>query len=197
MSKLLKVAIYRQQGVMLLVALVMLFIMTVAGISTMTGATLQERIAGNQRQQLIARGNAELVIRQAETVLNGLAPAGKFNGNTLNAKFATLNDGFYTPIEGIIGGGFIQQPAFDRRQDTGWNNTNSEEVTSAGGAVLGRYIIEYMGRSSFSKNSNPDEILSPDDSEPSGRRVFRITALGLASSGRIASIIETHFFEAL
>jgi len=187
----------KQQGVVLVVALVMLLIMTVAGVTTMTGATLQERIAGNQRQQLVARTNVDLVLRQAEAFLEGLHGVnGRFNSEQLANAFAANNDGLYTEInlEGIV-----QQLGFDRVVDTGWNDNNSVRVPVAPGPLVGRYIIQYIGSAIFTnvpygENTSPDS-LPGDGDDASKRKVFRITVMGVGNDANVISIVESYFFE--
>jgi type IV pilus assembly protein PilX len=193
----------RQQGVVLIVALVMLLIMTVAGITTMSGATLQERIAGNQRQQIIARANGGHALRQAEFDLNALSNNGSFVPVQLDANFAAVNDGLYS-TEPIDGAGAAQPIAFDRSNDTLWNGVNSVPVLDAGGNLVGRYVIEYLGLSGFTATSQGlglggggsyDDPVRDGEEGGGGRKVFRITALGIANDNNITTIIGSFFFE--
>ncbi|MGS2717979.1 pilus assembly PilX family protein [Eionea flava] len=202
----------RQQGVVLIVSLVMLLVMTVAGVTTMTGATLQERIAGNQRQQIVARVNAERVLRQAEVFLNGLSVAGSFGDNQLSANFAAVDDGLYF-TEPVVGGGITQPLGFTRQDSAQWTALNSALANNDNNNPIGRYTIEYMGISTFSRDSvgSPEGFGGSNNYDDSnrqqdgadGRKVFRITAMGLSNTapfglpvaGNVAVIIETSFFE--
>ena len=186
----------KQQGVVLVVALVMLLIMTVAGVTTMTGATLQERIAGNQRQQLVARTNVDLVLRQAEAFLEGLHGGnGRFNTVQLANAFAANNDGLYTEINL---GGIVQQLGFDRVVDTGWNDNNSVRVPVAPGPLVGRYIIQYIGSGVFTDlpgdgYGDGNNYENPPAADK--RKVFRITVMGVGNDANVISIVESYFFE--
>jgi len=55
-----------QRGVALLVALVFLVVLTILGLATMRGTTLQERMAGGSRDYNIALQAAEAALRDAE-----------------------------------------------------------------------------------------------------------------------------------
>jgi type IV pilus assembly protein PilX len=189
----------KQQGVVLVVALVMLLIMTVAGVTTMTGATLQERIAGNQRQQLVARTNVDLVLRQAEAFLEGLHGGnGLFDSAQLSNSFAGINDGLYTEINLV---GLVQQFGLDRTNDTIWDDNNSVRVPVAPGQLVGRYIIQYIGSGTFTNapgggNFGGDSSYdNPPDADADKRKVFRITVMGVGNDTNVVSIVESYFFE--
>jgi type IV pilus assembly protein PilX len=77
---------HMQKGAILIVALVMLLLLTVIGISSMRGTTLQERMASNMRDQNMALQAAESSLRKAESVLDE-----KFTADTMS----TLN---VTPV---------------------------------------------------------------------------------------------------
>jgi type IV pilus assembly protein PilX len=201
----------KQKGVVLIIALVMLLIMTVAGVTTMTGATLQERIAGNQRQQMIARGNADRALKAAEAVLDALHAGGSFESNEVQARFSAVNDGLYMAVS--LGSGMAAQPLdnlFDRQNIVDWNsaaNANNSAPITDGGNTIGRFIIEYMGSENFDHDKF-DSGSTYDGSEHGGgpndgngtnnnRGVFRITAMGAAGNGgNVATILESYYLEA-
>ena len=56
----------RQQGAVLIVALIFLVILTMLGVTAMTGTTMELRMAGNTRDLSIAMQAAEAVLRDAE-----------------------------------------------------------------------------------------------------------------------------------
>ena len=60
-----------QQGAVLVVALIMLLLLTIIGISSMRSTTLQERMAGNLRDESHALQAAEAAMRQGEAVVKG------------------------------------------------------------------------------------------------------------------------------
>ncbi|MBW5411704.1 PilX N-terminal domain-containing pilus assembly protein [Pseudomonas sp. MAG002Y] len=59
----------REKGAVLLVALIVLLLMTIIGISSMRVTSLQERMAGNMRDQNLAFQGAETAMRQAEALV--------------------------------------------------------------------------------------------------------------------------------
>lgn len=62
----------RQNGFVLITALIFLVILAVLGLSSMQASTLQERMAGNLRDRNIALQAAELALRDAERDLGAL-----------------------------------------------------------------------------------------------------------------------------
>ncbi len=61
----------RERGAALVVALVMLLVMTVLGVSAARTTNLQERMAGNLRDSNLAFQSAERALREGETFLRG------------------------------------------------------------------------------------------------------------------------------
>jgi type IV pilus assembly protein PilX len=172
-----------QAGVTLIVALVMLLVMTSLGITTMTGATLQERMAGNSRQQYIARLNAEFALRTAEDQL----AAQNLNATTdslLGALIANT-DGWYAPVQvGAVATSTVPFAA-NMTTSSSWatgpsdTNTNSVRIAEAG-ANNPRYVVEYIGKYDESKTQ---QVTIIGKGGPNTRPyIFRITAIGWGSS---------------
>jgi len=89
-----------QRGVALLVALVFLIVLTLLGLATMRGTTLQERMAGGSRDYNIALQAAEAALRDAELDLSSLGSRpisyGSFPILTYWASGAATNTGCNT-----------------------------------------------------------------------------------------------------
>jgi type IV pilus assembly protein PilX len=174
----------------------MLSIMTLVGVTTMTGSTLQERIAGNQRQKMLARANADRGLRAAETVLDGLHFGGFMRSKKLQETFDSTN-GLYS-VEPIVNNNSAKPLSFvdTRVNRTAWNSSNSVAVPNEDN-VLSRYVIEYMGATSgsaFFLDGNFDDGFGGKD-DLTKRKVFRITAIGFADNPSIYSVLESYYFE--
>lgn len=74
-----------QHGAALITALSILLILTVLGISAMSTSALQERMAGNARDQDVAFEAAETALRAAETYLAGPYTSGDFVNTSTGA----------------------------------------------------------------------------------------------------------------
>ena len=66
----------RTQGFVLMTSLMFILVLTMLGLAAMQGSTLQERMAGNQRDRSIALQAAELALRDAERDLGSLKADG-------------------------------------------------------------------------------------------------------------------------
>ncbi len=65
-----------QDGMVLVVSLIMLLVLSLIGINSMRSANLEERMAGNMKQQQRSFQAAELALRTAEqAIINGAAEA--------------------------------------------------------------------------------------------------------------------------
>lgn len=63
--------INNQRGATLIIALIMLLLLTIIGLSSMRGTSLQESMAGNMRDSSLALQAAEAALRQGEGVVDG------------------------------------------------------------------------------------------------------------------------------
>lgn len=64
----------QESGAVLIVALILLLLMTIVGISSIKGSNMQELMAGNVRDRQIAFQAAEAALRQGEGVVNAVNP---------------------------------------------------------------------------------------------------------------------------
>ncbi|MBB5210913.1 pilus assembly PilX family protein [Microbulbifer hydrolyticus] len=63
--------VQRQQGMTLIVGLIMVLLMTIVGMAAIRGSGMQELMAGNMRDRNLAFQSAEAGLRQGEVVLTG------------------------------------------------------------------------------------------------------------------------------
>ena len=73
---------HKQRGAVLAVALMILLVMTMIGISGMRGTVLQERMASNTKDRNQAFQAAESAMRDAETYIESIVTTGSFDGST-------------------------------------------------------------------------------------------------------------------
>ncbi|MGH8279464.1 MAG: pilus assembly PilX family protein, partial [Gammaproteobacteria bacterium] len=78
----------RQQGFVLVTALILLLILTLLGLAAAQSTSMQEQMAGNQRNQALAFEAAEAGLSVAHT--------GVLQGLWTNAEFAANTNGLYT-----------------------------------------------------------------------------------------------------
>lgn len=176
-----------QHGVVIIVALVMLLAMTLIGITVMTGSTMQERMAGNNRQSSIARLEAEAALRQAEQYISGL---NFIVPDDVSADF-TGQDGLYIthPIRTLT-----DPPTADFSYYANWTNTNSVQADGMNtGTTSPRYTIEYLGE--FKEEGDINLAVDVEDRFAIGTSplVFRITAIGFGQNQNIFSILQSTY----
>ena len=197
-----------QRGATLIVALVILGIMTVLGVAVMQSSTLQERMAGNSRQKLIATNAAESALREAEEFLfaNVTSRQNLIDLFIRQADVGSVSaEGLYTDrdlpqliaaaarplsIGDISDDDIWLAPAGDRAfrvyPELKGNNAHSPQV-----------VIELMGQLTLSDSGeagspavNLDDGADPDYNR---RWVFRITAIGWSQNEDIYSVLRSTF----
>jgi type IV pilus assembly protein PilX len=171
----------RQRGAILIVALMFLVLLTIVGVSTISGTTLEEKMAGNMREQATAFQAAESALRDAEIDLEtGIGGTG--NRDAALAATGGINTVFATACTASFTNGVCLQPASppgtyqtDVVTASGWDWTSTSKTVQYGAytgatAFSGlfrqpRYVIEYLAE-------------KDDSSLGANTRYFRITARG-------------------
>lgn len=170
-----RIHIQRQRGTALLIAMLFLVILGMLGVTTMTGTTLQERMAGNTRDRDIAMQAAEAALRDAERDLT----------NT-STTFRVINVGMFTA--GCAGGlcteGAPILTNIDDATKSAFFGQFSTELALQGTAQQPRYIIELLA-------AMPPQLPAP----PAGQQIrnFRITAKGFGRNASTVVILQTVF----
>ena len=169
----------RQDGVALFIALVVLLIITVLGISGLQTTTLEERMAASARDRDIAFQAAEAALAEGEQFVQGL-------GVTEIAQFDNNADGLYRPVSDVT--------TDDWWETVDWvNDTNLPTVNVAVGGVAAqpRFIVEYKtrvlaGDDSLNVSNVGAGVGAPTD-------IFRITAFGTGGSARANVMLQSSF----
>jgi type IV pilus assembly protein PilX len=164
----------RQRGTALVVAMLFLVILGMLGMTTMTGTTLEERMAGNARDRDIAMQSAEAVLRDAERDLTNTNPA---------FRVVTVA-GF---VAGCSGALCTQGAALSNIDDpvkSAFYGQFSSELPIQGPTQQPRYFIELL-------TAVPPQIPAP----PAGQQIrnFRITAKGVGKNANTVVILQTVF----
>lgn len=159
----------RQTGAALIVSLVLLLIMTVLGVTAMRTTTLQERMAGNLRDNNLAFQAAEAALREGEDLLEA----------------ATV-----PPFTGVNG---LLQVQTDAGQPSFWNAYNWDDDARAAAAPdpdnvaeAPRYVVEELPPLPAQGDSLRFGAL-PDVG------FYRVTARGVGGSTDAVSILQTTY----
>jgi type IV pilus assembly protein PilX len=81
-----------QQGAVLIVSLLFLVILTMLGVTAMTGTTMEQRMAGNTKDLAVAMQAAEAAMRDARRDINGLYMNGA-TGRSPSMHISQFGDG--------------------------------------------------------------------------------------------------------
>jgi type IV pilus assembly protein PilX len=143
-----------QRGAVLIVSLLFLVVLTMLGVTAMTGTTFEERMAGNARDASVAQHSAEAALRRARDMIIGQTAPPPLEGN-----FTTTTDpaglcvaGLCTPrpyVRDTIGAVPPEIPqGVDWSETSNSGGTTKPYATSSDADVLrgvskqSRYIIE-------------------------------------------------------
>lgn len=172
-----------QNGMVLIVSLIILVIVTLIAVTALRVTILEERMAGNTRDRQLAFEAAEYALREAQDVLSApVLPQFTTSGGSTGGYFTGLNtnpDG-----KGDVAFWSLWNPANPSANPTAHNwGTKSVLATKAAGVLSGqtqpRYVIEEFPAIScdgFSSKWPP----------PPPRNVYRVTARG---NGRTADSV--------
>lgn len=164
----------RQQGAVLIVALIFTAILTVLGVGGMRSATLQERMAGNSRDINVAFQAAEAALREAETLM-GVVSSIDFDGS--NGLYLSCPD----PTDKTTA---CSQPDWKSDSATGWRQV-SEQLPDVNRQP--EFIIEQIS-ASIDVGSSLDS-----DRTIAIQGYYRITARGFGASDRSMIVLATTY----
>lgn len=174
-----------QQGVVLVIGLIMLLVMTLLAVTSMQSSSLQELMSNNTKDKMTAFEAAESAMRAAEEFLStGVVNLNAFDADESDGLMANLYD-----------------EAWDGRD---WS-TNSVEVTDVvisdgtedtkgGVRSAPRYVIQHIGP----VNADSDSKINIDSSYQSNAadsqvEMFKITARGTGGSDNTQVILEAMY----
>lgn len=176
----------KTQGSVLLVSLVLLLIMTIAGLTAIRMTSLEEKMSGNYLNQQMAFNAAEVALLEAESWINSSTP-------DLNSFTSDCADGFCfngsDAVDITVCEAGNDRPWLD--SDT-WSNSASHQVVNLvveGISARAKYIIEF--RCYLAKESNG--ILPDPASAEDWAMLFRITALATGGSSDARVMLQSTF----
>ena len=169
---------FRQQGMVLFMSLVMMFVLTLLSLSALQEADMQQRIVTAARDQYLAFESAESGLRDAETFLgHSIAVTAWTDGD--------VSDGLYLRAK------TDQLPVWE---GIDWQGSNLIEAPAgiAGVHTRPRYIIELLTTSCPGQELPKAGVEGDPESRP-GRHIFRITALGHGSRPASLAVLQTTY----
>lgn len=184
----------RQEGAALATSLIILLMLTLMGVAAMQATTLEEKMAGNLRNENLAFQATEAALRAGEADLQGFG-IGPFVADTSAANLALNPAGLYQPT---------LSPDNERWQQTDiWTAAGSRahDQALAGLAEPPRYIIEDM--SSYTRCTGAGNCTNvPLPRAPGGSLKFgpvpdtgrfRITARGVGGTTDAVVLLQSYY----
>lgn len=166
-----------QRGAALIVALTILIVMTLIGVTSMRTTTLEEKMAGNLQDRNRAFQAAETALRDAEeNFIEGLANTTGFDGT----------GGLYGEDDAEPGDIFASSV---------WTSGNSREYSGSLSDLAAdpRYIVKIIS-SVDAQQPKKLNIRSYGEQPPGGNAtIFRITARGVGGSAKSQVILRSHY----
>jgi type IV pilus assembly protein PilX len=115
----------RQKGVSILVALIMLLVLTLIGVSSMKTAIVELKMAGSMQQQGVALNRAEELLRVSELDIDTIV------ADPAAYDFSMAGDGYYVNADAVN----VQQIDWVAQGLTATQGTNTNDF----------YVTEYLG----------------------------------------------------
>jgi type IV pilus assembly protein PilX len=164
---------FRQQGSTLVISLMILVVMTLIGLTGIATSTLEEKMAGNTRDQAVAFQAAEAALRNGENYYNNIvSPAAAFNGS----------------IAGLYDVGDLP----DVNDDGTWDTARTYAGDIAGVKENPRYIVELLGEI----GDTTDDLNISGYGESTGLgsvTAARITARAVGGTNSTVVMLQSNF----
>ena len=158
-----------QNGAALIISLLILLVMTLIGVTAMSSSNLEEKMAGNSRDTMLAFQAAEAALRGGEAVVANLVTI---------APFADCTGPFY---------------ALGCNPDVTADGTWAAAIPYGGNLdkikTNPKYVIEYTGNTGGVQSLNVDNY---GDSSSQITSTFRITARGTGGTDNAVVLLQSY-----
>lgn len=174
---------HREQGIVLVIALIMLLLMTMAGLASMRGTTLEERMAGNWRDQNLALQAAEAALRHGENTLAPLTEPPVHHTWPACIEGETCLVFVHAPeANDPVRGGILSRLEAERTQ---WFALSRDYPTDLGLAAVPSHLIEHRA------HERDHLVTGFGPSHETGRDLYRITSQGQGQTPAAESVLQS------
>lgn len=179
----------RQQGVVLVVSLVILLLLTIIGVQSISSTTMEEKMAGNYQNSQLSFQAAEAALREGEElVLNTLFNLADYSADCTNGL--CFNG---TKAPGACTMNPIATPHW-RDFTNVWDGTKHRDYTGtiAGVAIKPKYIVEFRCCIPAELGGlvlDPLTVCANND----WAEMYRITALGYGGTAQARTMLQSVF----
>ncbi|MGH8373255.1 MAG: pilus assembly PilX family protein [Gammaproteobacteria bacterium] len=165
----------RQEGVVLVITLILLLVLTLVGLAATSSTSLEERMTGNQRDMQVAFQAAEAGLRDGESALqNSTLPAFDNSGGAYDATTDTSVSNWE-----------------DYARNLTWDDSNSVAYTAALDPKPSQPPRYFLLLTTLSGQSSGGSLAS--DQPPTTSTVYKVFARGVGLSGKTAVILESSY----
>ncbi len=175
----------RQQGVVLVIGIIMLAVMTLLVVTSMQSSGLQELMSGNINDKVTAFEAAESAVRAAEQYLDsGVLNLGAFDSDKSDGLLTNMHDDVWNEIDWLNEAVEVENVVV----------VDGTGATQGGVKTKPRYVIQHIGP----VLSDADRKLNVDSSYSANAgnamvQMFKITARGTGGSDSSQVILETMY----
>lgn len=190
------ISIKKQDGAVLIVAMVILVIMSVVGVSSRVSSNLQQKMTTAYQQRNLAGYAAESALKNAEAWMTANVRSTGYLSNFSSDTEATK--GLYSSYP-LIGEITTAKPSVSSLLDVTnaalWTTANSIAVTTYdnSAAKQPRYIIEYVGRDKGTANKVVVDYNDANNSASTDPHVFQISAIGWSRDEGIYQVLQSTY----
>lgn len=177
----------RQQGVVLLVGLIMLLLMTVVGLAAIRGSNLQETMAGNMRERQVAFQVAEAGLRQGENFIQQQnLEAMAFNGTVVPWQLPDMNQ---QPNQDSLG--LPQVRAWDKNDWTANANDAAVDLGDMNAGGPPQYLVERLEIPAQAQAGAEGSGIGVGSLEQmQAPEVYRLTSRGMSASTNSDAVVQ-------
>jgi type IV pilus assembly protein PilX len=166
-----------ERGAALIVALLLLLVMTILGVTALNSSTLQGLMSSAYRQQTSVLAGAENILLAAERRVDEIVTDG-----------APVDTGWTYFIDLTLDTSPEEFPAGSSAED--WSDAVAVAAQGIGSfEIPGRYMLEYMGEFEVPGES----IAEGGGLEDSRIHVFRVSAQAEEQQGAAARIVQSYY----
>ncbi|MEM7563689.1 MAG: PilX N-terminal domain-containing pilus assembly protein [Pseudomonadota bacterium] len=172
-------SIQKQQGVALVISLIILVSLTMLGLTAIQRTTTDLSMAGNQRETGLMFQSAEIGLVTAEDYIET---------STTNADFSNTSLGLYTVL--ATDTSYYSPDYFD---NASWTGSSQTAATSLNAYEQPRYMIEYLG--DRSQNALAAVNIGSYGTQQTGDvvSIYRSTARGTGLTGNSFRYVQSYF----
>jgi len=168
-----------QQGVALVVSLIILVSLTMLGLTSIQRTTTDLAMAGNQREIGLMFQSAEVGLRTAETRVTTSNTNSDFDNPSVGLHTVRASDAtYFSP---------------DYFSNTAWTTQSTSALTTLNAFEQPRYMVEFLG--DRSQNALASGNIGGYGSQQTGKTVsiYRSTARGAGLTGNSYRFVQSYF----